>query len=604
MELCLILSIPSTDKTSMSQQVFGKFILLQSLSEDEMSEEFICQRLPAKSGQKINSGSKFRLQRFRPNLSVDKTFKLAFEAEGHKAISLTHPNINSLLESGREAGQAYLLTNYTDSYNLETVNQKLISMGAMFPPEVVLYLGQQIALGLAHAHSKDCRHWGISPSSIEISKEGQIQTIHWGLYPALAAVSQKLHPYAHGPWAYLSPEFLKEDKPDSRADLFSVGVLLWELITGRPYSGAGSREEAINSFFSRDTENPSSINQECPKDIDEVILGLLCSERQNRIQRADDLSRELGRLLFQLYPKFESSLLKQQMQELFFEPEKKVSPSSHEKTQANLQLELAPSSPITETPDSTGFNAVSGARPLSPEARRKTATETTPATGAQIRASDSRRRMNAQEEINSSYGKRGGISVFGFAKLALTLIILGVGGHFLWTKQNGSPDLRLFPGKVLSFARTPSSQEKLSTQVTIEANAVGFTILLDNEPVVFSENTIELPRNKPLRLTFKRAGFETQIIERTFKNPKEEMRVQFVQETPKGFLTFVTEPAASLTISQAGKTLFEGESPLEGLPLPVGVYQVLIENQVVGYRKEFNIKIEESLTTKFQTQLR
>jgi eukaryotic-like serine/threonine-protein kinase len=197
--------------------------------------------------------------------------------------SLDHPNIAALHTAHRHEGELIMIMEFIEG---QTLREKLDANSVMMGKSVD-YI-QQVLSGLAYAHARGIIHRDIKPSNIMINREDRIKLVDFGLaFPALG--SDVTRPGAIlGSLHYMSPEQVMGEQLDARSDLYSVGVTLYQLLTGRlPFDGAG--EYAIASSHLRAlAADPISINPNIPPQLSEAVTKSLAKSPENRFQTAAD----------------------------------------------------------------------------------------------------------------------------------------------------------------------------------------------------------------------------------------------------------------------------------------------------------------------------
>jgi serine/threonine protein kinase len=197
--------------------------------------------------------------------------------------SLDHPNIAALHTAHRHEGELIMIMEFIEG---QTLREKLDANSVMMGKSVD-YI-QQVLSGLAYAHARGIIHRDIKPSNIMINREDRVKLVDFGLaFPTLG--SDVTRPGAIlGSLHYMSPEQVMGEQLDARSDLYSVGVTLYQLLTGRlPFDGAG--EYAIASSHLRAlAADPISINPNIPPQLSEAVTKSLAKSPENRFQTAAD----------------------------------------------------------------------------------------------------------------------------------------------------------------------------------------------------------------------------------------------------------------------------------------------------------------------------
>jgi N-acetylmuramic acid 6-phosphate etherase len=243
---------------------------------------------------------KFLSQRF----SLDPVAIVRFRREARIASSLDHPNICVVHDVGDYNGQPFIVMQLLHGKSL----REILATRLLKVDDIVEH-GIQIVDALVAAHSRGILHCDIKPANIFVTERNEPKLLDFGLAKLVAVIASAAHEtempvkdaglntgFLAGTIPYMSPEQSLGEEQDARSDLFSLGVMLYEMATGRlPFSGATSAA-IFNEIINATPRTPSAITAEIPPDLDRVILRALEKDRAFRYQTASDLLADLKRV--------------------------------------------------------------------------------------------------------------------------------------------------------------------------------------------------------------------------------------------------------------------------------------------------------------------
>ena len=214
----------------------------------------------------------------RPEYRDDLEFIKRFKIEAQSAGSLSHPNIVSIYDVGNEDDLEYIVMEYVEGI---TLKQYLSAKGVLQWKEAVDY-ASQICSGLEHAHKKGIVHKDIKPENIIITKEGILKITDFGIAKALNQGTITTGGLTMGSVHYFSPEQARGGFTDAKTDLYSLGILTYEMVTGRlPFEGESAISIAMQ-HLETEPVRPSVFNPSIPKSLETVILKAMKKEQSER----------------------------------------------------------------------------------------------------------------------------------------------------------------------------------------------------------------------------------------------------------------------------------------------------------------------------------
>ncbi len=219
----------------------------------------------------------------------DKDLLDKFRKESQAAASLSHPNIVNIYDVGEEDNIYYIVMEYVEGKTLK----QLIREKGKFSADETLEFARQVALALKHAHSNHIIHRDIKPHNILITEDGRAKVTDFGI--ALAATSSTIINTGSiiGSVHYFAPEQARGGYTDEKSDLYSLGIVMYEMITGRlPFDGDAPVAVALKHIQER-PEPPSKYNPSIPRDLESIIMKLIQKEQSARYANAADLIEDL-----------------------------------------------------------------------------------------------------------------------------------------------------------------------------------------------------------------------------------------------------------------------------------------------------------------------
>ena len=235
-----------------------------------------------------------RVLRERAN---DAHFLRMFLDEARLAAQLQHPNIAQVYDIGKLGDSYFFTMEYVHGETVRALLQRAHGLKRPLPVAAVLSIASGVAAGLHHAHERngvDGRplgivHRDVSPSNLIVSYEGNVKIVDFGVAKAEAREQQTQVGTVKGKIAYLSPEQCRGDAIDRRSDLFSLGIVMWEMATTERLFRRSSDFETMVAIVNERVPPPSAYRPDVPREVDELILRLLAKAPDDRFPTADAL---------------------------------------------------------------------------------------------------------------------------------------------------------------------------------------------------------------------------------------------------------------------------------------------------------------------------
>ena len=218
----------------------------------------------------------------------DEEFRRRFRAEGEAVAMLSHPNIVQVYDVSSSDSANYIVMELIDGISLK---QYMETKGVLNWKET-LHFAMQIAKGLEHAHSRGIVHRDIKPHNVMVLKNGSVKVMDFGIARVMSK-SNTLTKEALGSVHYISPEQAKGGHTDNRSDIYSLGVVMYEMMTGRPpYDGESPVAVAIQ-HINGGAPRPSTLNPNIPKGLEQIIMKSMALEVNDRYASATEMLQDM-----------------------------------------------------------------------------------------------------------------------------------------------------------------------------------------------------------------------------------------------------------------------------------------------------------------------
>ncbi len=276
-------------------EVFGKYHLLEKIATGGMAEVYRARSYGMEGFEKI-----LVIKRVLDHLAKDEEFIQLFQYEALIAVELQHVNIVQVFEFEQVEGQFYIAMEYVHGLDLARLLTRARRMGP-FPVPLALFIVCEVLKALEFAHSctdshdrpMNIVHCDISPQNMLISYAGEVKITDFGISRA-AMQATGTHKVVRGKYAYMSPEQVEGRDLDGRSDLFSLGIVLWELLAGRRLFKARTREETLSRVRRAEVPSLRGFRPEISEDLEDIVFKALSRRREDRYETAADLLEALS----------------------------------------------------------------------------------------------------------------------------------------------------------------------------------------------------------------------------------------------------------------------------------------------------------------------
>ncbi len=246
------------------------------------------------------------IKRILPNLTKNERFVRMFLDEAKVSLHLNHTNCVQVFDLGLANGTYFIVMEFVDGTNLKNIIERISDEGRTMPPEEAAFIALEICKGLAHAHSKKDQknqhlsivHRDISPPNILLSREGEVKITDFGLAKAKSQVETTDPGIVKGKFGYLSPEAAHGEEVDARTDIFAIGILMWEMLTGERLFLGETDVETLQQVRKNKVPALEKYRNDVPPEFEKIIRKALHSDIEVRYQSARELGQSLAEFLF------------------------------------------------------------------------------------------------------------------------------------------------------------------------------------------------------------------------------------------------------------------------------------------------------------------
>ena len=284
----------------MREQQYGKYLLLDRIAVGGMAEIFLARQTGVEGFEKT-----VVLKRIRPHLGDKKSFVRMFLNEAKLAAQLNHPNIIHIHDLGKVGDSYFIAMEYLFGRDMRRVLPKCEQQGIAFPIVYACKIASQVLEGLFYAHQKtDLQgrplgivHRDVTPENIFVSFDGGVKVLDFGIAKAANQVEMTRAGEIKGKLSYMSPEQCMGKPLDSRSDIFSLGVVLYEWVTGFKLFTGESDVAVLKSITDGKIYKPSYFKSDVPEQIEQILMRALEKDPAQRYQTAWEMQYDLDKFL-------------------------------------------------------------------------------------------------------------------------------------------------------------------------------------------------------------------------------------------------------------------------------------------------------------------
>lgn len=279
---------------------FGGYTLLRPIGVGGMAEVFLARHVGVEGFEK-----EVVIKRIRPHLSATPAFINMFLAEAKLASQLNHPNIVQIFDLGKIKDSYFIAMEYISGRDMSVVLPKSKKLGIPFPIEYALKIASSVCEALYFAHSKadptgaplNIVHRDVSPENIRVAWTGTIKILDFGIAKATTQLHETKTGEIKGKLSYMAPEQILGREVDQRSDIFSLGIVLYEWLTGLKLFSGENDLAIMNNIIEGKIYPPTYFRADVPPAVEAIVMRALEKNRRRRYQTACDMQLEIDTFL-------------------------------------------------------------------------------------------------------------------------------------------------------------------------------------------------------------------------------------------------------------------------------------------------------------------
>ncbi len=281
---------------------FGKYTLIDRIAVGGMAEIFLARQAGLEGFEKT-----IVIKRIRPHLSKQSNFVKMFLNEAKLAAQLNHPNIVQIYDLGKIGESYFIAMEYIFGRDMRRIIPKADALGIPFPMVYALKIASSVCEGLYYAHARtdlygnalNIVHRDVTPENIFVSFDGTVKVLDFGIAKAANQIEQTRAGEIKGKLSYMSPEQCMGKPLDMRSDIFSMGVVLYEWLTGFKLFTGDSEVAILKSITEGKIYAPSYFKADIPEGVEAILMKALEKDRERRYQTAWEMQYDLDQFLSQ-----------------------------------------------------------------------------------------------------------------------------------------------------------------------------------------------------------------------------------------------------------------------------------------------------------------
>jgi eukaryotic-like serine/threonine-protein kinase len=592
-------------------EAYGKFQLLKKLATGGMAQIYLARHAGIEGFERLCV-----VKRILPHLAENRDFVQMFLDEAKIAARLNHPNIVQIYDLGALDESYFIAMEFIHGEDLRRIWKRADRTGRELPIAFVLRVIADACAGLDYAHKKNSEsgrplnivHRDISPQNVLVSFEGAVKVVDFGIAKAADKMTETRSGVLKGKYSYMSPEQAAGRRDvDARTDIFALGVLLYELLTGTRLFKRGSDMATLRAVTECVVAPPSAVNTRVPQDLDPIVMKALARTPAERFQHAVELQLALEGWLLEHQLPASSAQVAAFMRELYgdrLEAEKAAGQPLPDLSESwSIEEEFASRRRSGSRPRASGPSAelTAGMRPS-----RSPVVRTTPPAALRTMAPLPVTELppeTALVQTNTRPNRPRRRHLLGVMVLAM---IVGASSVALWRLWPAQEVTTAKPVPVTTAPPQPLPSRPAVVRLAVRSEPVGAQLFVEGEPRGTTLAELQLRPGERVNVRAELAGFETLVrtvrvgegpeqTELLSLQPSRQERVvrpQRPERDPEpapvratGSLRFAFSPVEAYANVRCGH--FDlGQAPGIGdQRIPVGTYECTFINPELGIRK-------------------
>jgi serine/threonine-protein kinase len=282
-------------------QYLGSYRILRTIAEGGMGTVYLVEQRGA-----LGFSKTVAIKMVLKDLVEDPMFRDLFVTEAKLTADLIHENITQVYQLIDMSGSLAIVMEYVHGVTLDDINDRLDVVDDYLPPELAAFFVSRVSRALAYAHAKTGRdgrplgvvHRDVTPPNILVSWQGVVKLSDFGIAKAVTRRGPDERSHLIGKIPYLSPEQARMEGADPRSDIYSLGLVFYEALTGRVAFNAQTVEEVVEMHERNEVTSVRQFNPEIPPELEQILLRMLAYDPHNRFQKAAEVTQALETWLY------------------------------------------------------------------------------------------------------------------------------------------------------------------------------------------------------------------------------------------------------------------------------------------------------------------